>query len=162
MIFVTVGTNEAPFDRLLRAVAGFHVTEELVVQRGPSSVWLANASTVDFLPFEELVEHVRRARVVITHAGVGSVLVALGAGKRPVVVPRLKRFREAVDDHQLEFARRFASAGLVTLVESPDDLGDAIAREPGDGRATLSGSSALAGEIRSYVESRLAVSARRR
>ena len=55
-------------------------------------------------PFDELVEHVRRARVVVSHAGVGSVLTALANGKRPVVVPRLHRFGEAVDDHQLPFA----------------------------------------------------------
>ena len=75
-----------------------------------------------------MVESVTRARVVVTHAGVGSVLVALGAGKRPVVVPRRGRFGEAVDDHQVDFARRFEQAGLVTLVEDADGLEDALAQ----------------------------------
>ena len=70
---------------------------------------------------------IRRARVVVTHAGVGSVMVSLANGKRPVVVPRLKSFGEAVDDHQLQLGRRFAAAGLVTLVEAPDGLGAALA-----------------------------------
>ena len=73
-----------------------------------------------------MVDAVRRARVVITHAGVGSVMVALANGKRPVVVPRRKSFGEAVDDHQLQLGRRFSAAGLVTLVEEPDHLGGAL------------------------------------
>jgi UDP-N-acetylglucosamine transferase subunit ALG13 len=73
-----------------------------------------------------MVTTIRQARAVVTHAGVGSVLVALANGKRPIVLPRLKKFGEAVDDHQLELGRRFAAAGLVTLVEDPDQLGEAL------------------------------------
>ena len=69
---------------------------------------------------------VRSSRAVVTHAGVGSVLVSLANGKRPVVVPRLKVFGEAVDDHQLQLGRRFAAAGLVTLIEDPSGLAAAL------------------------------------
>ena len=127
MIFVTVGTNEAPFDRLVRAVDRLPADEEVVVQCGPSSHRPARAVRVDFLAFEELVELVRRARVVVTHAGAGSTMVALANGKRPVVVPRLRRYREAVDDHQLPFARRLAERGLVTLIEDPAGLPETLA-----------------------------------
>jgi UDP-N-acetylglucosamine transferase subunit ALG13 len=155
MIFVTVGTNEAPFDRLLSAVANLSLTEELLVQHGSSSIKPLNATCVDFLLFDEVVESVRRARAVVSHAGVGSVLVALGAGKRPVVVPRLRRFGEAVDDHQLDFARRFEQAGLVTLVEDPDKLEDALAQVDAQERAASTGSTSLAGELRRYIEETL-------
>ncbi|MEW6583787.1 MAG: glycosyltransferase, partial [Actinomycetota bacterium] len=120
MIFVTVGTNEARFDRLLRAVDGLDVDEEIVVQNGASGVRPARASCVDFLPFDEMVAHVDRCRVVVTHAGVGSILLALSRGRRPVVVPRLKRHGEAVDDHQVPLTRRLAAQGLVTAVEDLD------------------------------------------
>jgi UDP-N-acetylglucosamine transferase subunit ALG13 len=158
VIFVTVGTNEAPFDRLLNAVALIDTDEELLVQHGASRVrpTNANATCLDFMSFEELVEHVRRARIVVTHAGVGSVLVSLTHGKCPIVVPRLHEFGEAVDDHQLFFARRFAETGLVTLVEDPAALPGAL-----DGTASAPapsasvGSSSLTAELRSYLRDHL-------
>lgn len=126
MIFVTTGTCE-PFDRLLHAVDAASIDEELVVQHGFSPVRPRGARCVEFLPFAELVELVREARVVVTHAGVGTVLTALANGKRPVVVPRRAEAGDAIDDHQLEFARRVAADGLVTLVEDLDDLPAALA-----------------------------------
>ena len=68
MIFVTTGTCE-PFDRLLHAVDAASIDEELVVQHGFSPVRPHGARCVEFLPFAELVELVREARVVVTHAG---------------------------------------------------------------------------------------------
>ena len=61
-------------------------------------------------------------------------MVSLANGKCPVVVPRLKSFGEAVDDHQLQLGRRFAAAGLVTLVEAPDGLAAALAARAATGR----------------------------
>jgi UDP-N-acetylglucosamine--N-acetylmuramyl-(pentapeptide) pyrophosphoryl-undecaprenol N-acetylglucosamine transferase len=122
MIFVTVGTNEAPFDRLILALDRLPRGEQLIVQTGASQVRPEGALCIEELPFEALAEHVRRARVVVMHAGVGSVLTALANGKRPVIVPRRAEFGEAVDDHQLAFARRFEAAGLVSLVEDEQAL----------------------------------------
>ena len=130
MIFVSVGTNEARFDRLLRALADVLLREEVVVQHGHSArIGPQGAHFVDFIGFEEMVAHVRRARTVVTHAGVGSVMVSLANGKRPVVAPRRKRFREAVDDHQLQLGRRFAQAGLVTLVEDLGSFDSVLSRD---------------------------------
>lgn len=118
MIFVTVGTNEARFDRLLEALDALSGDEELIVQHGPSPVRPRGAACVDFIPFDELVEHVRRARLVITHAGVGSIMVCLANGTRPVVMARQHAHGEAVDDHQVGLARRMEEAGLVTVVDT--------------------------------------------
>lgn len=126
MIFVTVGTNETPFDRILRAVDGVATGEELVVQYGSSSVRPASATCYEQIGYDELVAFVRRASVVVTHAGVGSVLTALANGRQPIVMPRLKRFGEAVDDHQLTFAEQLATEGLVRVVHDADELRDAI------------------------------------
>jgi exopolysaccharide biosynthesis glucuronosyltransferase PssE len=122
VIFVTVGTNEAAFDRLVVALDRIPLGEEIFAQCGSSSNRPGRATCVDFLPFEELTELVRRARVVVTHAGAGSTMVALANGKRPIVVPRLRRYGEAVDDHQVHFARRLAESGLVTIAEDPENL----------------------------------------
>ena len=83
MIFVTVGTTHFQFDRLLSAVAALDTGDELVVQRGPSRVPLGSARVMDFLSFDELNDHVRQADTVITHAGVGSIMVALSRGSGP-------------------------------------------------------------------------------
>ena len=96
--------------------------EDLVVQHGASAVRPRHAECVDFLDYDEFVGPHRQARVVVTHAGVGSVMTALAHGRRPLVVPRRVDFGEAVDDHQLTFARRADELGLVTLVEDVSDL----------------------------------------
>jgi UDP-N-acetylglucosamine transferase subunit ALG13 len=130
VIFVSVGTNEARFDRLLTAIAGLLLEEEVVVQHGHSArIGPQGAQFVDFLRFEEMVAYVSRARAVVTHAGVGSVMVSLANGKRPFVAPRRKEFGEAVDDHQLQLGRRFAKAGLVTLVEDLNSFDDVLRRD---------------------------------
>ena len=155
MIFVTIGTSE-PFDRLLRALprAG---DEELVVQAGESSLQLDNARHLPYVSFERLVELVRAARVVVTHAGVGTIMVALANGKRPVVMPRLARFGEAVDDHQLGLARRLADAGIVTLAEDEVGLAAALV-QPSDAvrsSGTGNGKGALAAELHAFIADKL-------
>lgn len=149
MIFVTVGTNEARFDRLLHAVEELEV-DDLVVQCGSSSLRPKNATCFDFLAFERLVEFVRSASVVVTHAGVGSIAVTLANGRRPVVVPRLQRYGEAVDDHQVALARKLEESGLVTLVEEPTQLRDLRfdGQLPPRGRDL---SSALADDLSEYL-----------
>jgi beta-1,4-N-acetylglucosaminyltransferase len=126
VIVVTVGTNEAAFDRLVAALDDVPPGEELIAQCGSSLLRPSRASCVDFLPFEEVVKLVRRARVVVTHAGAGSTMVALANRKRPIVVPRLRRYGEAVDDHQVHFAQRLADRDLVTLAH-PENLPDVLA-----------------------------------
>jgi UDP-N-acetylglucosamine transferase subunit ALG13 len=161
VIFVTIGTSE-PFARLLDALEGFE-GEDLVVQHGDQALTGSGPRSVSYLDFEELVELVREARVVVSHAGVGTILVALAEGKRPVVVPRLARFGEAVDDHQVALARRLDEAGFVTLVEDPADLpallrngatGDAFVRPQASGRLVF--------ELSAYVASEVHAARRRR
>lgn len=152
MILVAVGSSRFPFDRLLRSVDRLGGEEELVVQHGPSSVRPAAARCVPFVPLDELAALVREARVVVSHGGVGSILLALTNGKRPYVVPRRRAYAETVDDHQLESARRFARAGLVTLVEDPEQLGEAISAGNGQVVPLPRAEATLAAELRAYLE----------
>jgi len=153
VIFVTVGTNEAPFDRLVSGVSGLAEREEVVVQHGASDVRPEGVTCIGFLPFDELVELVRRARVVVTHAGVGSIMVALSQGKRPIVVPRLSRFGEAVDDHQVPFARRLAERGLVVVVEDPSLLPSTIDDDHVAAGLESTGRLGLAQDLATYLHS---------
>jgi UDP-N-acetylglucosamine transferase subunit ALG13 len=151
MIFVSVGTNEARFDRLLRAVESLGTGEEVVVQHGPSDVRPAGATCVDFLSFEEMTDHLSRARVAVLHAGVGSVLAALATGTRPVVVPRLARFGEAVDDHQVGYARRLHEEGLVVLVEDLERLAAVVAAHDGRFEGAVGVEGRLVEELRELI-----------
>lgn len=155
MILVVVGTNEAPFDRLLTALDGRPTVndgEALVVQHGPSAVRPRGADCVDYLPYDELVAAIERARLVVTHAGVGSIMTALANGKRPVVMPRLQRYGEAVDDHQVALARRLDAEGLVTSAETDDELVRALGTSETETLLELGPSGALVAELRAFLD----------
>lgn len=158
MILVTLGTNEQPFDRLVRAAAQLRPDEPLLVQYGASREAHGAGEWVQFMPFDQLSDAMRRASVVVSHAGVGSIMLARRCGKRPVVVPRRRALGEAVDDHQLHLARRLEQLGVVTVVEDTSELAAAIAAArsclPAHG-AGAGGSTALApaliAEVRGYL-----------
>jgi UDP-N-acetylglucosamine transferase subunit ALG13 len=154
VILVTIGTHETPFDRLLTAVGPLVELDDLVVQYGSSDVRVRGARCVAFLPFDELTQLVGAARVVVTHAGAGSVLVTLATGKRPVVMPRLASFGEAVDDHQLVFGRHLSRAGLVTVVEDAADMKGTVERA-GLAGAALRGPAALSDDLSRYLRAAL-------
>ena len=156
MILVTVGSSGTAFDRLLRELESLDTSEELFVQHGPSQVRPPNARCVAFMHFNELRDAVRSARVVITHAGVGSVLLALMNGKRPVVVPREPRYGEVVDDHQVLFAERLARDDLVTLIRDPRDLRRALDNgHPNGATARRREGSKLEAELADYLRQTL-------
>jgi UDP-N-acetylglucosamine transferase subunit ALG13 len=160
MIFVTIGTAE-PFDRLLRAVGEVDTDEEIVVQAGPSTARPEGPTYVDYLPYAELVEKVRNSRVVVSHAGVGTILTVLAQGKRPVVVARQKRYGEAIDDHQDELARRLADEGLVVLLENPEELPEHL-RGDVEASTPVRPSEQLVRELRDFLEAHVNSSAQRR
>lgn len=151
MIFVTVGTGSDPFDRLLDAVESLPLQEPLVIQAGRSTTRSGAAHTIAYMSFDELLEYVREARVVICHAGVGSVIATISCGTKPVVVPRLKAYGEAVDDHQLHFGRRMAERRLVTLIEDVGELPKALADRKTSKPAEFAKTSLLAEEIGAFL-----------
>jgi UDP-N-acetylglucosamine transferase subunit ALG13 len=156
MILVTVGTNEQPFDRLVRAAAELDVGEPLFVQHGSSGVPHGHGTWVDFLSYEELSEQVACARAVVCHAGVGSIMLARRHGLCPFVVPRRLHLGEAVDDHQLSLARRLDAAGVVRLVEDEREIASALAAAESPvaelAQAVTTGAAALATDLRTYLD----------
>ena len=162
MILVTVGVSNLPFDRLVAAVDGLAAGDEAVVaQCGAARVRPERALSFDFLAFEELAELLAQARVVVCHAGIGSVALCLSGGLHPVVVPRLRRLGECVDDHQLTFARRLADLGLATAIEDVDELAEAVRTVP-SGQPPTGLSSQLADELIDYIGGRAAAHRRPR
>lgn len=132
MIFVTVGNAVQGFDRLMRAVEEMKETGildgEIVIQHGHSRLVPRGCIAVDFLPRDDFDRHVEGATIVITHGGAGSVGKCLRAGKKPVVVPRLRAFGEIVNDHQLELVRELDGQGRIYPAIGVADLPGAIGR----------------------------------
>jgi UDP-N-acetylglucosamine transferase subunit ALG13 len=125
VIFVAVGTERFPFDRLVRAadrVAATGIDADVFVQRGTSRYEPTRCAWSDLLAYEELRARLEDASLVVTHGGVGMTLLTLRAGKTPLVLPRLRSFGEHVDDHQLELAERLAAAGQVVLARDEDEV----------------------------------------
>ncbi len=107
MIFVTVGTHEQQFDRLIRCVDHLKrdnvIQEEVVMQIGFGTYEPKYCSWGRMLPYEEMERHIADARIVITHAGPSSFFMSLRFGKIPIVVPRQFAFHEHVNNHQVDF-----------------------------------------------------------
>ena len=130
MIFVTVGTHQQPFDRLLDGVAPLAELDDLVVQHGNGRAPAAAGVAIPFLGWSEMVAYMERANVVVSHGGVGSILLARRAGHIPVVVPRRHAHGEHVDDHQLEVVRCLEHRGEIVAVHDVERLADAVRALP--------------------------------
>ncbi len=131
MIFVTVGTHEQPFDRLLKCmdklVEDGTIAEEVLVQSGYSTYKPKHCKWQKIFPYTEMVKNVADARVVITHGGPSSFIMPLQIGKTPIVVPRRYNFNEHVNNHQVEFSKAVAKRmGTIILVEDTEMLGETI------------------------------------
>ncbi len=135
MIFVSFGTHEQPFERLLDLVEPLAGEDHrLMVQHGstPPRFGLPDIAWHPFMEIDEVQAAMRSAELVICHAGVGTIITALRLGKRPLVVPRRAAMAEHVDDHQMDIAARLAERGLIVLVQDPADLHRALWRDPVD------------------------------
>lgn len=146
MIFATVGSHPTyRFERFLRALESLP-GDDLVVQYGPGRAPANAARAVPWMTFAEIVDHMERAEHVVSHAGAGTVLCAARVGQVPIVFPRLERFGETVDDHQLELARRLAEDERLIVVESESELAAALTAAPqrGGGAGLHAGSGLVA------------------
>ncbi|MBQ8306757.1 MAG: multidrug MFS transporter [Blautia sp.] len=129
MIFVTVGTHEQPFNRLVEYMdkwANEH-DEEVVIQTGFSTYEPKHSRWQKLFPYSEMIKNVADARIVITHGGPSSFIMPLQIGKVPIVVPRKHEFDEHVNDHQVDFCRKVAERqGNIIVVEDASKLGETL------------------------------------
>lgn len=131
MIFVTVGTHEQPFNRLIQKVDELKrdgvITEDVIMQIGYSTYEPKYCKWSKLLPYKEMEENNKNARIVITHGGPASFIAPLQIGKIPIVVPRQLQFNEHVNDHQVEFSKNVSERmGNIIVVEDVDKLGETI------------------------------------
>lgn len=132
VIFVTVGTERFPFDRLIHAVDDLvrqGLLTDVHCQIGASRYKPIHCSWKAFLSFEKLVWHIQESELVIAHGGAGVVALCLKFGKIPILVPRQKRFGEHVDDHQVEFALHMERLQKAVAVLDLERFGEALAKQ---------------------------------
>jgi len=130
MIFVTVGTDQHPFDRLVREVDRLRekriVNEDVFIQIGSSRYKPKFCEFMEYLLFDQMVEKINEARIVITHGGPGSIMPVVHHGKVPIVVSRQKKFGEAVDDHQISFAKKLEEKSQIIAAYDLKELEEKI------------------------------------
>lgn len=128
MIFATVGT-QLPFDRLLLAIdtwAAMHQDVPVVAQTGRTTATYAHLTCQPHMDQRRYAECVAQARVIVAHAGMGSVLTAIEAGKPVILMPRRADLGEHRNDHQRDTAAEMAALSNITVVEDSTALCGAI------------------------------------
>ena len=151
MIFVTVGGMRA-FERLVRAmdrIAG-GLGERVVMQIGSTDYEPKNCDYFRFMPRGEIEELYANARVVVCHAGSGSILTALEHNKPLVLVPRLRQYGEVFDDHQLELARECQNRGTAVVYDI-DEIESALSTAIPN-TMELKGRQSLIGRLKEYLD----------
>jgi UDP-N-acetylglucosamine transferase subunit ALG13 len=134
-VVVTVGTNESyGFRRLIEALLRVIPSQsEVLWQTGTTDVTGLGITGHARVPAADLARAIAEADLVISHAGMGSALTVLEAGRTPLLVPRLRRFGEHVDDHQVPTAEELARRGLC-LARAATDVDEAALYAAAAGR----------------------------
>lgn len=117
MIFVTLGTQDKSFSRLLESIDDQiekgNIKEKVIAQIGYTKYESKNMEIFDLISPEEFNKYISKSRIVITHGGVGSILSAIQKEKIVIAAPRLKKYKEHTNDHQKQIVREFADMGYI-------------------------------------------------
>ncbi len=131
MIFVTVGTHEQQFNRLIQEIDRLKgdgvIRDAVVMQTGFSTYEPKHCKWSKLISYENMEANIKKAEIVITHGGPASFIAPLQIGKIPIVVPRQKKYEEHVNDHQLDFCKAVEERmGNIIVVEDVNTLQDVI------------------------------------
>lgn len=131
MIVVSVGASEYPFDRLIKIIdelceEGIINGIEVIAQIGKANYEPKNYKSFSLIEREEFQKYVDKADIIITHAGTGCVIPPLKQGKKVIIFPRLKKYQEHLDDHQLELCDMFVNAGYGLCAQNKEELIDCL------------------------------------
>ncbi len=130
MILVLLGTQKNEFNRLLQAIEKNikegNIKEKVIVQAGCTKFSTDLMEVFDLIPKEDIEELKKKARIIITHGGVGSILSCVKLGKKVIAVPRLAKYNEHVNDHQRQLVEKFNKEGYIIGVENLEKLSEAL------------------------------------
>lgn len=126
MIFVTLGSQKFQFNRLLKKldeiVENGNIKDEIFAQIGYSDYKPKNYKYKDFIDREQFKEIMAKSDIVIAHGGTGAIITAVKNGKKVIAIPRLAKYGEHVDDHQIQLVTEFESSGIISAVYDLDKL----------------------------------------
>ena len=127
MILVTLGTQDKPFTRLLDSVQkeidNGNIKDKVIVQAGYTKYNSDEMEIFDLIDRDKFSELIKSCDLLITHGGVGSILTGLKNNKKLIVCPRLAKYHEHMNDHQLQITENFSKAGYILPLYENDDLG---------------------------------------
>lgn len=130
MILVTLGTQDKPFTRLLDAIQkeidNGNIKDKVVVQAGFTKYQSKDMEIFDLLDRDKFTELIKKCDLLITHGGVGSILNGLTNHKKVIVCPRLFKYQEHMNDHQIQIVERFSEEGYILAYQEEDNLGDIL------------------------------------
>lgn len=157
MIFVTVGTHEQPFSRLIQEVDHLVETgvikEEVFIQTGYSTYEPKFCEWSSLISFDKMSELMETSDIIITHGGPATFMSAIANGKKPIVVPRQEKYAEHVNDHQVDFAQqvkeRYNSIEVVTEIS---ELGNYLNQDLKIDGNELSNNNSFCTELRVIVK----------
>lgn len=117
MIFVTLGTQDKSFSRLLKAIdkeiEKGNIKDKVVVQAGLTKYKSKNMEIFDLIPADKFDQYIEKSDLVITHGGAGSILTALKKNKKVIAAARLSKYREHTNDHQKQIVKEFSQEGYI-------------------------------------------------
>ena len=130
MILVLLGTQNNQFTRLLqeieKCIDNGIINQRVVVQAGFTKFESSKMNIFDLKPREVVENLADEAEFIITHGGVGSILMAIKKNKKVIAVPRLSEFNEHVNNHQRQIVEIFNDKGYIIGVQNIEDLSEAI------------------------------------
>lgn len=130
MIFVTLGTQDKPFNRLLEAIQkqidNKKIKGKVIVQAGCTKFESKDMEIFDLIPMEDFSKYIEECDLLITHGGVGSIVDAVKKDKKVIAAARLAKYGEHVNDHQLQIIKNFGDAGYIIPLDDFDSLDEAL------------------------------------
>lgn len=134
MILVLLGTQNNSFHRLLEEIQkninNGTIKEKVVVQEGYTKFQSKDMEIHTQVPKDKLQELIKKADLIITHGGVGSIISAITEGKKVIAVPRLKKYNEHVNDHQLDIIDSFNEKRYIIGIHEVEELEEALKKVP--------------------------------
>lgn len=124
MILVVVGLHSQGFERLVKKMdeIAAMINDEVVIQLGHTKYTPKYAKNFHFTDNKGIEELYKKADIVVTHGGAGSIMKALMYKKQVIAVPRLSKYGEHKNDHQLDIVNFFSKSGLLTAVYNINEL----------------------------------------
>lgn len=155
MIFVTVGGTSNDFSRLVKKMDEIsrNTEEEVIMQIGETEYKPEHSKYFKFVSKKEIQRHYKEARIIVGHAGMGTIISAYKYDTPIIIVPRREKYDEHFDDHQMEIAKRLEKEGIGKVIYNVGNLKNAIKSAEDKSIREVSDKNQLVMNLRNYLSS---------